>query len=275
MVTLTINGLNWSERDWCMPQPTYYPSDRQPLNGGIRVLGEIGGLPCIEINNAGEAFTRLASADDVPSALRRFYSKVGKKLTDTGMRLKKYLDASEYEAMNLSLCIQNALDRNELTEKDMERLCHVNTRLQELERILHDKMDGMHERLEGLNPAGVEWDRWDGTDIILWLSFESSIERPSYNADTWADDGVMEPMEVRVKLLPYRKRAPDEEKWGLDDGKDHSDLGGFEGSQLQHFHQCYLFHEIYDHADVGTLGILNLRSIWIEVMPHRSGDFVI
>jgi len=275
MATSTLSGLNWSERDCHMPQPTYHPTDLQPLNGGIRVLGEIGGLPCIEINSAGEAFTRLASAGDVPTTLRRFYEKVGKKLTDTGMRLKKYLDATEHEAMTLSLRVQKTPGRNELSEKDMERLCHVNARLQELERILQDKMDGMHERLEGLNPAGVEWDRWDGTDIILWLSFESDSERPSYNADAWAEDGVMEPLEVRVKLRQYRKRAHDKEPWGLDDGKDHSDLGGFEGSQLQHFHQGYLFHEIYDHADVGVLGMLNLRSIWVEVMPHRSGDFVI
>jgi len=259
-----------------MPHPIYRTADLQPLNGGIRVLGEIGGLPCIEFNNAGEAFTRLASADDVPSTLRRFYSKVGKNLTDTGMRLKKYLDATEYEAMNISLRIKNALGRNELSENDMKRLRHVNTRLQELESILQDKLDAMHERLEGLNPVGVEWDRWDGTDIILWLSFEPNSERPSYNADTWADDGIMEPLEVRVKLWSCRNRTQDDkEPWGLNDGKDHSDLGGFKDSQLQHFHQCYLFHEIYDHADVGTLGILNLRSIWIEVMPHRSGDFVI
>jgi len=275
MVTLTINGLNWSERDWCMPQPTYYPSDRQPLNGGIRVLGEIGGLPCIEINSAGEAFARLATADDVPSTLRRFYEKVGKKLTDTGMRLKKYLDATEHEAINLSVCVQNALGRNELSEKDMERLRHVNTRLQALEKVLQDKLDEMHERLEGLNPAGVEWDRWDGTDIVLWLSFESDSERPSYNADAWADDGIMEPLEIRVKLGSRRKRAHDKEPWGLDDGKVHSDLGGFEGSQLRHFHQCYLFHELLDHVDVSVWGMLHLQSIWIEVIPHRSGDFVI
>lgn len=62
---------------------------------------------------------------------------------------------------------------------------------------------------------------------------------------------------------------------GLDDRQNHSDLSGCEGSQMQHFHQCYLFHELWDHADVGTWGMLNLRSIWIEVKPHRSGDFVI
>jgi len=94
-----------------MPQPTYHPTDLQPLNGGIRVLGEIGGLPCIEINSAGEAFTRLASAGDVPTTLRRFYEKVGKKLTDTGMRLKKYLDATEHEAMTLSLRVQKSPGR--------------------------------------------------------------------------------------------------------------------------------------------------------------------
>lgn len=86
----------------------------------------------------------------------------------------------------------------------------------------------------------------------------------------------MEPIEVKVKLWSIDIHDPDDkEPWGLDDGQNHSDLGGCEGSQMQHFHQCYLFHELWDHADVGTWGMLNLRSIWIEVMPHRSGDFVV
>lgn len=259
-----------------MPDQNYRPSDLETLNGATRLLDELGRSPCIDLRLAGEAFTQLASGEDVPLRLRRYYENVGKKLTATELRLKKYLRSTGHEGEKLSWGIRSTFHRDNLTEEEITKLRHVNARLQALEKTLQDKMNGMFDRLEGLDPADVEWDRWDGTGIILWLSFEPEKERPSYNADTWAEDGIMEPIEVKVEIRCHGKRDPDDkEPWGLDDGQNHSDLGGCEGSQMQHFYQCYLFHELWDHADVGTWGMLNLHSIWIEVMPHRSGDFVI
>jgi hypothetical protein len=259
-----------------MSKPTYHPADLEPLNGATRLLDELRGMPCIQINSAGEAFTQLSSAEDVPLPLRRYYAKVGKKLTETEARLKKYLRSAGSEGDKLSSRINKSLGRTELKEEEMNRLRHVNTRLQELEKILQQKIDGMHERLEGFNPSGVEWDKWDDGDIVLWLEIGADAERPAYDQATWGQDYLMEPLEIHVKLWCCGKYdTAEKEPWGLDDGQNHSDLGECEGSQMQHFHQCYLFHELWDHADVGFWGMLNLRSIWIEVIPHRSGDFVI
>lgn len=254
---------------------TYRPSDLEPLTGATRLLDEISRMPCIQINSAGEAFTQLASAEDVPLPLRRYYAKVGKKLTETEARLKKYLRSTRSEGGKLSSRINKGLGHAELTEEELNRLRHVNTRLQDLEKILQQKIDGMHERLEGFNPAGVEWDEWDAGEMILWLEIGPDAERPAYDPAKWAEDNNMEPLQIRVPLYESTRRKSEKERWGLDDGQNHSDLGGCEGSQMQHFHQCYLFHELWDHADVGFWGMLNLRSIWIEVIPHRSGDFAI
>lgn len=255
-----------------MTRYAYHPADLQPLTGATRVLDELTRLPCIEIRLAGEAFTQLTVADDVPFPLRRYYDKVGKKLTETVSRLKKNLGSAINEGKKLSIRINSALDpTSNLTEEDLNRLRHVNQRLQDLEKILQQMISGMHERLEGFDPTGVEWDSWDGSDIILWLKFSPDAARPAYNADTWAEDGILEPLEIRVKLLNFGEPR----SWGLNDGKNHSDLGGCEGSPMQHFHQCYLFHELYDHAEVELWGILHLRSLWIEIIPHRSGDFSI
>ncbi|MDP2815873.1 MAG: hypothetical protein Q8O19_04265, partial [Rectinemataceae bacterium] len=98
-------------------------------------------------------------------------------------------------------------------------------------------------------------------------------ERPAYDPATWAEDYLMESLEIKVNVWERPRSDTERIQWGLDDGQNHSDLGGCEGSPMQHFHQCYLFHELLDHADVGYWGMLNLRSIWIEVMPHRSGTF--
>jgi hypothetical protein len=240
-----------------------------------RLLRELAGMPCIQIRCAEEAFTQLASAEDVPPVLRSYYAKVGKKLDETEVRLKKYLRSAKVEGEKLSSRIHKTLGHSELTEEEMNRLRHVNTRLQDLEKILQQKIDGMHERLEGFDPAGVEWDEWDAGEIILWLRISTVAERPAYDPATWGEDYLMESLEIRVAVWERPRSDAAKVPWGLDDGQNHSDLGGCEGSQMQHFHQCYLFHELWDHADVGTWGMLNLRSIWIEVMPHRSGDFVV
>lgn len=83
-----------------MPRNTYHPADLQPLTGATRVLEELAGMPCIEIRSAGEAFTLLAAADEVPIPLRRYYAKVGKKLTETELRLKRNLRSAESEGHN-------------------------------------------------------------------------------------------------------------------------------------------------------------------------------
>lgn len=257
-----------------MSHHTYRHSDLEPLTGGIRALREIRGMPCIEISSAGEAFTLLASAEDVPLSLRRYYAEVGKKLSGIEVSLKKYLDSARREGKKLSSRIQSALRYTDLTEENLIRLCHVNTRLQALEKPLKQMIDGMHQQMDGFNPSGVEWDDWDAYEIILWLRFEPDDQRPTYGQD-WDESSLMEPLDIRVTIMVPVKRNTEKPPWGLDDGQNHSDLGDCEGSPMQHFHQCYLFHELWDHADVSIWGMLNLRSLWIEVVPHRSGDFSI
>ncbi len=258
-----------------MTNHTYRPSDLEPLNAGIRLLDEISRMPCIQISSAGEAFTQLSSAEDIPAPLRRYYEKIGKRLTDTEAHLKEYLRSTRYTGLKLFSRIENRLGRTVLSDGEMNRLRHVNIRLQALEKILQQKIDGMNERLDGFNPYGVEWDEWDAGEIILWLTIGPDAERPAYHPDKWTEDNNMESLQIRVTVWERRRDDAKEKRWGLDDDENHSDLAGCEGSQMQHFHQCYLFHELWDHADVGFRGMLNLQSLWIEVLPHRSGNFTI
>ena len=172
-----------------MSHSTYHPADLEPLNGATRLLKALRISHCIDLRLASEAFTLLASGADVPERLRRYYGKVGKKLTLTESRLKKYLDSTACEGETLSRRIRSTFHRNNLTDEDLRKLRKVNTRLQALEKILQDKIDGMLERLEGLDPDGVEW-------------------------DSWADDGHMEPIEVKVKIWCDKRDPTDEEPWG-------------------------------------------------------------
>ena len=255
-----------------MPRHNYRQADLLPLTGSIRAIRYLNIKNHVE--SIGEALTLLASAEDVPPPLCRYYAKVGKGLTEKITRLNRYLCSVEREGENLSRRINSALGRLNFTEEDMNRLRHVNSRLLELEKSLKQMIDGMRKRLDGLDPLGVKWDEWDMVEIILWLRVGTDPERPSYDPDNkWAEGGLMEPLDIRVELNECWNldNAEGEEPWGLDDGQNHNDLGG----AMRDFHQCYLFHEIYDHADVGFWGMLHLRSLWIEIIPHRSGDFYI
>ena len=130
--------------------------------------------------------------------------------------------------------------------------------------------------MKGLDPTGVEWDIWDGTEIKLWVEIGLDSERPAYDPDAWTEDGKMDPIKICARITRSWKLGADRKKpWGLCDGQNHSDMGGCEGHPMQHFNQCYLFHELFDHANVGLWGMLNLSSLWIEVIPHRSGNFTI
>lgn len=253
-----------------MTSNIFHHVDLIPLAGSIPALRGLSS----RIMSAGEAFTVLAEAADVPIPLRRYYTKVGIKLMAAGSRLEKTIKAARYDALHLKNRIQSKLDSLRLTAKDMDRLRHVNSRLMELEKSLEQMVAGMRERLEGLNPSGVEWDEWD-FDIILWARIGPDPERPAYDPDAWAETGLMEPLEIRAETWEswVRYTADDNEPWGLDDGRNHSDLSGCEGHPLENFHQCYLFHELHDHAHVGLWGMLNLQSLWIEIIPHRSCSF--
>lgn len=255
-----------------MPRYTYHPADLQPLTGATAYSMSLRGCLVSKSGSLVKHSRSLLLRTMCHFRCTAIIQKLIKKLTETALRLKQNLGSAINEGQKLSMRINSALDRTtELTEDDISHLRQVDKRLQDLEKILQQMMDGIDGKLKGFDPAGVKWDKLDDSEIILWLEFSPDAARPSYNADAWAENGMMEPLEVRVKLWSGGKRKP----WGMDDGKNHSDLGGCDGSPIQHFHQCYLFHELWDHANVGTWGMLHLRSLWIEIIPHRSGNFSI
>ena len=253
-----------------MTNQRYTFSDLPVINGALRMIENIMGDSCMDIRYAGKALSVLSTQKDVPVLMRRYFDKVGKELTDTEARLKSELSKSLSDGLKLFSALNAKMSPEALCTEDWEKLQSVNMRLQALEKSLHEMMAAMHEKIGEINPAGVEWDAWDDSEIILWLKFGADVERPAYQPEKWAEDGIMEPLEIRVKV----SSCGELNTWGLNDGKNHSDMGVCEGHPMQHFHQCYLFHELWDHTEVGLYGMLNLRSLWIEIISHRSANFI-
>ena len=251
--------------------PAFHHADLLPLTGGIRSID----MDLDEIGSAGKAFTLIALAADVPPVLRRYYAKIGKQLTDTRARLKVGLDSAILEGNKLKNRLEKKLGHPRLTEEDLERLHQVNTRLLLLEQSLSQTVYGLRERLEGFSPDGAEWDDWDAMQIILWVKIGANLERPAYHPEAWVETGIMEPLEIRIRISDswVTDTAEGTEPWNLDDGKSDRDLSWCEGHPLQHFPQSRLFHEILDHGEVDVWGMLHLQSLRIEVIPHRTSEF--
>lgn len=228
------------------------------------------------LKSSVESLSALATADDIPASLRRYYYRYAKQLKAAEDRLRKVVKSARCDGFELSMRIQRELGTPTFTDCDLARLHHINGRLRVLEKSIKTLLVDMEKRLSALSPDGVAWDEWDCVAINLWLGFTSENERPSYDPERLADADLEEPPQICVRIWDHScLRDKHDEAWGLDDGQDHGDLSNCNGHPLQHFNQCYLFHELYDHANIGIAGMLHLHKIWIEIIPHRSGDFMI
>lgn len=255
---ITMRGIPYSPADLT---PLCYCISRKPfyIQHDIRIATR-------QIHDAGNTFVFLGAATDIPSRLRRYYKKIGKRLFASATAIDQFMQSTQAEGDELDQHIRSILPRVELTDEVMIRLGHVNNRLRELEHSLKQKIDGLHERLKGLNPAGVAWDDWDMTEIVFSLRIEDDTNRPSYNTDT-LDEADISDLEIHVSIYELWKYIPRDDPWGLDDGKNHGDSGDIP--------QCYLFNEFYEQAGIGAWGMLHLHSLFIEIIPHRSGSFSI
>jgi hypothetical protein len=261
-----------------MSKLTYHESDLEVLVGSTNNLCRLERELTIDLRCTEEAYTRIGSAAELPEHLRDYFTSAGKKLDEMHNRLSKELREIEEEGTELRYSIRPSIPLIELTDEVLDQLEHINSRLKVLEKSLMEMIEGMHSRCNGLNPASVDWDEWDKyVEIFLTLTIGPDPERPSYAPALWEEDGIMEmfQLEVRLSCAADRYLTKEKDYWGIEDGNDHGTQVPHYGQLSRDFDQCYLFHDLYDHADVGLWGILHLRSMRIEIEPRRSGCFTI
>lgn len=225
----------------------------------------------------------LAASADVPIILRDYYRNLAAKVDGLGAQLGALENETRNEAQDFRYNIQRK-DQLPLSKKEMAKLYQVNARLIDLEKLLFSKATDLRTRLIGApDPTddGVKWDTWDGVDIELWLIFEPDSERPSYHHGTARDEMNLENLafnDIRIWLNindAATFNPADKNRWGIADGLDHNDISGIDGHPFSNLPQCSLFHEIYDHAEVGIQGMLRLSQIWFDVNLKQSGYFTL
>lgn len=251
-----------------MPHPPYRPAGLLPLTVGIDAIDNLRA----KIRSTGSMFTRFATAANVPPSLSRYYAKVGKKLTVAGTCLDQSLEATALGGRKLSMRLKSSLGQMNLTEEDMNRLRHINNRLLELEKSLEQMVDGMLERLEGLDPPGVEWKKWGAVDIQLTVTIDTNAGQPAHDPDTMEEYDPMPPLKISWRIMKFWHGDTTEAPWGPDEEPSNSQPAGCESYP---FDACHLFNELCKHAYTGVRGMLHLCSLWIEIRPCRSGDFLI
>lgn len=252
----------------------YHHSDLELLTGSKQALEQIKADVIVGMSLAEEACIQIGASVDVPAPLRAYFNKTGGALGAIHARLKSEIDEVVDEGLAIFDSVRSSLENIQISDDVLNGLERINGRLKVLERSLSKMIEEVHSRCNQVGPPSVEWDEWDSFEIILYLAIKPDFKRPSYDPD----DGPMEFLQKTVTIYcngPHYLKKRDKDYWGLDDGKDHGTYIPYYGHLLRQFDDCYLFHALYDHAEVGLWGILHLRSIDIEIIPHRSGRFTI
>lgn len=221
----------------------------------------------------------LAHANDIPVSLREYFHKLGVQVGDIHARLLTLKISTKNEIQEFLLSARQRERSVTFSAAEIAKLEQVNSRLVDLEKAIYARIKDIHSHLHGLeSPAldGLKWDQWDGADVEMQLRFALDPERPSYYPDESGESIDLEQLSITVMNISLdindvKNFDPgNSEYWGLGDGEDHNDIHADWDHPLAGLPLCFLFHELFDHAEVGVQGMLHLEEIWFDVKLQQS-----
>lgn len=251
---------------------TLLPLSRHSMAG-------LGGME-IELRILLEEVTSFAHADDLPPSLREFYQALADRVSSIHSELKSVSRATDTVVRDL-VHERSPKFNNELSDDEVARLLQINQQLVTLEAAIVDRVSGLSRAL-GTVPAAesdnLTWDEWDQLEVSLWLVFAKDADRPSYRPDLQGGDLLenmaLSDLRISLELNNFRRGSPDDtDYWGLGDSNDHNDIPRDCGHPLAGVPLCMLFHELFDHADVGLKGMLRLEQILFDVRLQQSATY--
>jgi len=62
--------------------------------------------------------------------------------------------------------------------------------------------------------------------------------------------------------------------WGIGDNKNHNDSQNIPNSPRKDENDCYLYHELISHTDLGWANILRISSLWIDIDLVYQSEFI-
>ncbi len=236
----------------------------------------------ISLDYLHQELSMLAHANDIPVSLREYFLKLGGQIGGVHAQLRAVQVAAKNEIQDFLLSARQSERSVAFSAAEIAKLVQVNSRLVELEKAIYTRIVDIHSHLHGLDsPAldGLKWDQWDGADVEMQLRFALDSERPSYYPDESGESIDLEQlsitvMNIHLDINDVKNFDPgNSEYWGLGDGEDHNDIHSDCDHPLAGLPLCFLFHELFDHADVGLRGMLHLEEIWFDVKLQQSGWF--
>lgn len=265
---LSLNAADLTLSDWL----TLLPLTRHSMAG----LGGMG----IEWRILLEEISSFVHANDLPPSLREFYRAFADRLSAIHSELKAVGNEAESVVSDLFYKTCPKFDV-ELSEAEIARLLQLNQQLVTLEAAIVERVSSLSRAL-GAVPAvdttDLAWCAWDTLEVNLWLVFAKDADRPSYRPDL--QDGyplenmALSDLKIYLDLNDVSRLSPNHaEYWGIGDGKDHNDIPCDFGYPLAGVPLCMLFHELFDHADVGLKGMLQLEKILLDVRLEQSATY--
>lgn len=227
-----------------------------------------------------EDITKLAVALDVPAGLRSYFLELDERLTAIHAQLAT-LNVSSLSRVQEYFEEVMPPKFSPLSPDEVTKLLHINSRLVELETAIYTRLSNMHSQLIGQKmpvATGLQLDDFDPVEIEFYLVFNVDPMRPSYrpDGDTVESITVMR----QVSLVPRINELGDfdltnADYWGIGDGKCHNDIPLASGHLLAGKPLCSLFHELFDHWDIGLKGMLQLEEIRFDIALRQSGLFAL
>jgi hypothetical protein len=237
-------------------------------------------LAKISLNNLHRELNLLANGADIPASLCRYYGLLGTKYGHIHAQLDELMRSTRNEIRDFVMNERPRERAADYSTEQIARLVQINSQLVDFEKAIFKRVAGL--RLHDLeNPVlnGLSWDEWDGVEVELQLRFALDPERPSYYADDSGNSVYLEQISINILTIQLdindvKNFAPNnQDYWGLADGNDHNDIHPGWDHPLAGLHLCTLFHELFDHAEIGGKGMLQLKEVWFDIKMQQSGDF--
>lgn len=237
-------------------------------------------LAKISLNNLHRELNLLANGTDIPASLRRYYGLLGAKYENIHAQLELLMQSTRSEIRDFVMNERPRECATDYSAEQIARLVQINSELVDLEKAIFKRVAGLHlqdQANPGLN--GLSWDEWDGVEVELQLKFALDPERSSYYPDDSGNSVDLEniaikPLSLCLDINDVKKFAQNNQGyWGVADGNDHNDIHPDWDHPLAGLHLCTLFHELFDHAEVGGQGMLQLEEVWFDIKMQQSGCF--
>lgn len=150
---------------------------------------------------------------------------------------------------------KTTLPDDDLTEIHLGKLRALNARLTDIEEQLVREVQPQVEALQARVDDPEDW--LQDFECEISLRFSVSADDPDYDEEDSENALLTREHSYDTIHAHYNDRVVDGINWNMYEKRD--------GCAMRDDTHCWLFHDLYDHADIGWANLLRIDEVWIDV----------